>query len=154
MKPIILVLYSEKQNVKKWKLLQNANGVLLLKKELAWMQQGPKARGTKSRYRIERYEELSSQQGNLPEQQLELNSLASRLGKKIVELENISKSYDGQLYINQFSYNLLRNSRIGIVGPNGCGKSTLVKIICGKIQPDSGIVHIGETVKFGYFSGM
>lgn len=124
----------------------------LLKKELAWMQQGPKARGTKSRYRIERYEELSSQQGNLPEQQLELNSLASRLGKKIVELENISKSYDGQLYINQFSYNLLRNSRIGIVGPNGCGKSTLVKIICGKIQPDSGIVHIGETVKFGYFS--
>ncbi|MBC5787644.1 ABC-F family ATP-binding cassette domain-containing protein [Clostridium facile] len=124
----------------------------LLKKELAWMQQGPKARGTKSRYRIERYEELSSQQGNLPEQQLELNSLASRLGKKIVELENISKSYDGQLYINQFSYNLLRNSRIGIVGPNGCGKSTLLKIICGKIQPDSGIVHIGETVKFGYFS--
>ncbi|WP_270739373.1 ABC-F family ATP-binding cassette domain-containing protein [Massilioclostridium coli] len=124
----------------------------LLKKELAWMQQGPKARGTKSRYRIERYEELSRQQGNLPEQQLELNSLASRLGKKIVELENISKSYDGQLYINQFSYNLLRNSRIGIVGPNGCGKSTLLKIICGKIQPDSGIVHIGETVKFGYFS--
>lgn len=124
----------------------------LLKKELAWMQQGPKARGTKSRYRIERYEELSSQQGNLPEQQLELSSLASRLGKKIVELENISKSYDGQLYINQFSYNLLRNSRIGIVGPNGCGKSTLLKIICGKIQPDSGIVHIGETVKFGYFS--
>ena len=124
----------------------------LLKKELAWMQQGPKARGTKSRYRIERYEELSSQQGNLPDQQLELNSLSSRLGKRIVELEDISKSYDGQLYINQFSYNLLRNSRIGIVGPNGCGKSTLLKIICGKLQPDSGVVHIGETVKFRYFS--
>lgn len=80
-----------------------------------------------------------------------MNSVTSRLGKKTIELENITKAYDGITYIRDFSYIFLRDDRIGIIGRNGCGKSTLMKIITGQIQPDSGTVSIGETVKIGYF---
>lgn len=124
----------------------------LLRRELEWIQRGARARGTKARFRVERFEELSSQGAPEPQAKLEINAAASRLGKKTIELKNISKSYPGKQLIADFSYNLLRGDRLGIVGPNGCGKSTLLKIICGLVQPDTGTVSIGETVKIGYFS--
>lgn len=123
-----------------------------LKKELEWMQRGPRARGTKSRSRIEQFERLSSMEAPKEPTALELSSVSSRLGKKIIEVENISKSYGSRQLFSGFSYLFLKNDRVGIVGPNGCGKSTLVKIICGQLPPDSGSVIIGETVKIGWFS--
>ncbi|WMJ22512.1 ABC-F family ATP-binding cassette domain-containing protein [Paludicola sp. MB14-C6] len=123
-----------------------------LRKELAWIQQGPKARGTKQQFRVNRFAEMSQQEVNLDQEQLQMSSISTRLGKKIISLENVTKSYEEKVLINNFSYNLLRNDRIGIVGENGCGKSTLLKIIQGYITPDSGTVDIGQTVKIGYFS--
>lgn len=125
----------------------------LMKKELAWIQQGPKARGTKSKFRIERFSQLvKEEQAKNPGQELTLASLASRLGKKIIEIQDVSKGYDGKTLISDFSYNLLRNDRVGIIGPNGCGKSTLLDMIAGLTEPDSGSIVRGETVKIGYFS--
>ena len=125
----------------------------LMKKELAWIQQGPKARGTKSKFRIERFSQLvKEEQAKNPDKELTLASLASRLGKKIIEIQDVSKGYDGKTLISDFSYNLLRNDRIGIIGPNGCGKSTLLDMIAGLTEPDSGSIVRGETVKIGYFS--
>ena len=116
------------------------------------MQRGPRARGTKSRSRIEQFERLSSMEAPKEPTALELSSVSSRLGKKIIEVENISKSYGSRQLFSGFSYLFLKNDRVGIVGPNGCGKSTLVKIICGQLPPDNGSVIIGETVKIGWFS--
>lgn len=124
----------------------------LLKKELAWMQQGPKARGTKSRFRIERFEQLSAQGGPKAGDKLDLNSVSTRLGKKTVELQGIGKQFGGQWFVKDFDLLLPRGARVGIVGPNGCGKSTLLKLITGSLQPDTGSVVLGETVKLGYFS--
>lgn len=124
----------------------------LLKKELAWMQQGPKARGTKSRFRIERFEQLSAQGGPKAGDKLDLNSVSTRLGKKTVELQGIGKQFGGQWFVKDFDLLLPRGARVGIVGPNGCGKSTLLKLITGTLQPDTGNVVLGETVKLGYFS--
>ncbi|MFT9056020.1 MAG: ABC-F family ATP-binding cassette domain-containing protein [Ethanoligenens sp.] len=124
----------------------------LLKKELAWIQRGPRARGTKQRFRVERFEALNEQAVDLEQQKLKMNSMSARLGKKIIEISNISKHYGSRQLIRDFSYNLLRDDRIGIVGANGCGKSTFLKIITGKIAADSGLVTIGETVRIGYFS--
>ncbi|MFT8889059.1 MAG: ABC-F family ATP-binding cassette domain-containing protein [Ethanoligenens sp.] len=124
----------------------------LLKKELAWIQRGPRARGTKQRFRVERFEALNEQTVDLEQQKLKMNSMSARLGKKIIEISNISKHYGSRQLIRDFSYNLLRDDRIGIVGANGCGKSTFLKIITGKIAADSGLVTIGETVRIGYFS--
>ncbi|WP_195283006.1 ABC-F family ATP-binding cassette domain-containing protein [Harryflintia acetispora] len=124
----------------------------LLRKELAWIQRGAKARGTKARFRVERFEELSAQPAQKKAQGLELRSLSSRLGKKIIEIEGIFKSYGERTLIKDFSYNLLRDDRLGLIGPNGCGKSTLLKIILGLVSPDSGQVEKGATVKIGYFS--
>lgn len=124
----------------------------LLKKELAWMQQGPKARGTKSRFRIERFEQLSTQEGPKAADKLDLNSVSTRLGKKTVELQGVGKQFGGQWFVKDFDLLLPRGARVGIVGPNGCGKSTLLKLITGSLQPDTGSVVLGETVKLGYFS--
>lgn len=124
----------------------------LLKKELAWIQRGARARGTKQKFRVERFEEMSAQPADPEQEDLTMSSMSTRLGKKIVEICGISKCYGGRQLIRDFSYNLLRRDRAGIIGPNGCGKSTLLKIIVGTVPPDSGKVEIGETVRIGYFS--
>jgi len=124
----------------------------LLKKELEWISRGPRARGTKSKDRIARFDELSEKAGPAEQVKLELSSVSTRLGRKTVEINNISKSYEGRCLINKFEHILLRDDRIGIVGKNGCGKSTLLNIICGKLLPDTGSVECGDTVKLGYFT--
>ena len=124
----------------------------LLKKELAWIRRGARARGTKQKFRVERFEEMSAQSVDLEQENLQMSSMSSRLGKKIIEIRGISKQYGGRRLIRDFSYNLLRRDRVGIIGPNGCGKSTLLKIIIGTVLPDSGEVVTGETVRIGYFS--
>lgn len=124
----------------------------LLKKELEWIKRGARARGTKQKFRVERFEEMSAQKVDLEQENLSMSSMSSRLGKKVIEINDISKSYGGRQLFHSFSYNLLRGDRIGIVGNNGCGKSTLLKIIMGILVPDSGSVEIGETVRIGYFS--
>ena len=124
----------------------------ILRVEQEWIQRGCQARSTKSRDRIERYEELKNQSAPESDDTVQLVSAASRLGKKLVELEKVSKSYDGKTIICDFSYKLLRDDRIGIVGSNGAGKSTLLHMIAGELSPDSGIVDVGSTVKIGHFS--
>lgn len=124
----------------------------LLKKELAWISRGARARTTKQKFRVERFEEMSSQPVEAEQESLQMSSMSSRLGKTIIEIDSIFKSYADRQLIRDFSYNLLRRDRIGIIGPNGCGKSTLLKIIVGTVSPDAGSVKIGETVRIGYFS--
>lgn len=124
----------------------------LYRHELEWIRRGVRARGTKSKDRIERFHELENRQKPVETEKLQLQSVSSRLGRKTIEIENISKSIDGKTLIKDFSYILLKNSRIGIVGHNGAGKSTLIKMICGKIQADSGNILTGDTVKTGYFA--
>lgn len=124
----------------------------LLRKELEWMQQGPKARGTKSKDRIVRFESLSENSGKREADKLELSSISSRLGKKTLEITDISKSFGEKELVSHFSHIISRDARIGIVGKNGCGKSTLLNMISGRLLPDSGTVIFGDTVKLGYFS--
>ena len=124
----------------------------LLRKELEWIQRGARARGTKARFRVERYEELSNAPTIEEDAKMEISASFSRMGRKTIEIENISKAYGDKVLIKDFSYLLRRDDRLGILGPNGCGKSTLLKMIAGKIQPDSGSIVLGETVKLGYFS--
>jgi len=124
----------------------------LLRKELAWMQRGARARGTKSKSRIERFEELSEKAVSSTSSKLSLDSVSSRLGKKTVEIADVSKSFGEKQVIREFNHMIARNARIGIVGANGSGKSTLLNIISGRLQPDSGSVVCGDTVKLGYFS--
>lgn len=124
----------------------------LFRKELAWIKRGAKARSTKQKARIDRFEELKDSAIDLSSEKVEISVGSSRLGKKIIELDNISKSFGDKKLIDDFSYILLRDDRVGIVGPNGAGKSTLINIINGKLQPDSGNVTVGETVKIGVFS--
>ena len=127
----------------------------IMRRELEWIRRGCQARSTKQQARIDRYEDMkeASRQARmrLEKQSLEMNSVTSRLGKKTIELDSITKGYDGNIYINDFSYIFLRDDRIGIIGKNGCGKSTLMKIITGQLKPDNGEVVIGDTVKIGYF---
>lgn len=124
----------------------------LYRQELEWIKRGPRARGTKSKDRIERFYELENREKPVETEKLQLQSVSSRLGKKTIELENISKTIAGKKLINDFSYIIPRDARIGIVGQNGAGKSTLIKMITGQLTPDSGTITIGETVKIGYFS--
>lgn len=124
----------------------------LLRKEYEWMQQGPKARGTKSKDRIARFENLSDSIGRSESTKLELSSMSTRLGKKTLEITDISKSFGGREYVSHFSHIISRDARIGIVGKNGCGKSTLLNMISGRLLPDVGTVVFGDTVKLGYFS--
>lgn len=124
----------------------------LFKKELAWISRGAKARTTKQKSRIERFENLSEQAVDLSEERLEISVGGSRLGRKIIELSHICKSFGENKVIEDFSYIVLRNDRVGIIGANGSGKTTLMNIIAGITKPDSGIVEVGETVKIGVFS--
>lgn len=124
----------------------------LYKKDLAWMMRGARARSTKQKAHIERFETLKNREKLVADKTVQVDSLASRLGKQTIELENIGKSFGEKRLIGDFSYIFGKNDRIGIIGKNGSGKSTLLKMICGTEKPDTGTVTIGQTVKIGYFS--
>ena len=124
----------------------------ILRVEREWIMRGCKARTTKSKERIQRYEALLNQDAPETDDTVQMAAASSRLGKKIIELKDVSKSFDGRPIVNHFSYNLLRNDRIGIVGRNGAGKSTLLHLVAEELAPDSGTVDIGTTVKIGHFS--
>ncbi len=124
----------------------------ILRVEREWIMRGCRARTTKSKERIQRYEALLDQDAPETDDTVQLAAASSRLGKKIIELQDVSKAFDGRPIISHFSYNLLRNDRIGIVGRNGAGKSTLLHTIAGELTPDSGAVDMGTTVKIGHFS--
>ena len=124
----------------------------LLRTELEWVKRGPQGRGTKQKARLDRYEQLKNMEGPREVQNVEMDSVGTRLGKKTIELHRISKAYGEKELIKDFTYILLRDDRLGIIGPNGCGKSTLMKIITGRLAPDTGEVVTGDTVKIGYFA--
>ncbi len=124
----------------------------ILKTELAWMQRGARARSTKQKAHIQRYEALRDMEGPKVEQEVELQSVASRLGRTTVEIEGLCKAYGEKVLIRDFSYVFLKRDRVGIIGPNGSGKSTLMKMIAGWAEPDAGRIELGQTVKLGYFS--
>lgn len=124
----------------------------ILRVELEWMKRGARARSTKQKAHIQRYEALRDQKGPELDQSMELESISSRLGRTTVELDHLCKAYGDKTLIKDFTYIFLKNNRVGIIGPNGSGKSTLMKMIAGWVQPDSGTIEIGQTVKMGYFS--
>lgn len=124
----------------------------ILRVEIEWMKRGARARSTKQKAHIQRYENLAAQRGPQQDAQLELSSVTTRMGKTAVELKNITKGYNGKNLINDFSYIFLKNDRIGFIGENGCGKSTLMRIICGMEQPDAGEVITGQTIRIGYYA--
>lgn len=125
----------------------------IYRRELAWISRGAEARRTKKKDRVERFAQIEAEVKNVKtESSLEMSSVSSRLGKTIIELENIGMVWDGKDYIKDFSYILLRNDRVGIVGPNGAGKSTLMDIIAGRLAPTAGKMTVGQTVKIGYFA--
>ena len=123
----------------------------LYRKDLSWMLRGARARSTKQKAHIQRFEALRDRQRPEEERQIELSSLPTRMGNKTIILEGISKSYDGKTLFKDYSYTFNKLDRIGIIGPNGCGKSTLLKCIISMEQPDTGTVEIGQTIKIGYF---
>lgn len=125
----------------------------ILRKEIQWMQRGARARSTKQKAHIQRYENLKNQKGIVEDDKIELSSIKSRMGKTTIELDKISKAYGANtVLIKDFTYNFLKGDRVGFVGKNGCGKTTLMKIIDGRIKPDSGTVTIGQTIKIGYYT--
>ena len=124
----------------------------ILRTELEWIRRGARARSTKQKGRIQRFEELSARKGPEEDGDVEMNSLTSRLGRTTVEVSHLNKSYGDKVLLRDFTYFFLKNDRIGIIGPNGSGKSTLMKMIAGLVQPDSGETVIGQTVRMGYFS--
>ena len=124
----------------------------VLRMELEWAKRGCRARTTKQKARLERLEALKNGQAPVQDQTVELGSVETRMGKKTIELHHISKSYGEKKILEDFDYIVLRNQRLGIIGPNGCGKSTLLKMIAGIVEPDSGSVEIGETIRIGYFA--
>lgn len=123
-----------------------------LRREYQWISRGCRARSTKSTERIARFEALKAQEAPEEDATVSVAAGSSRMGKKVISLEGVSKSFDGRAVLAPFSYNLLRDDRIGIVGRNGAGKSTLLNLICGAFAPDTGKVEIGSTIKIGYFS--
>ena len=124
----------------------------LLRTELAWVQRGARARSTKQKARLERYEELKNRKTESVSANVELSSVSNRMGRTTIELNHISKNYPGKELIRDFSYIFLKNDRVGFVGRNGCGKTTLMKMITGAVQPDAGDIEIGQTIKIGYYA--
>lgn len=124
----------------------------ILRNEIAWMQRGARARSTKQKAHIQRYEELRDPKGPEYDRNVELESIASRLGRTTVEVKDLCKAYGDKVLMKDFTYIFLKNDRVGIIGPNGSGKSTLMKMLAGWVEPDSGTIQIGQTVKMGYFS--
>ncbi len=123
----------------------------ILRGELEWASRGCRARTTKQRARLERLEELKERKTPVVDQKVQMDTIDTRIGKKTIAFNNISKTLGGKKLIDQFTYIVLKEQRLGIVGPNGCGKSTLLKMIVGMIEPDEGNIEIGETIKLGYF---
>jgi ATP-binding cassette subfamily F protein uup len=124
----------------------------LLRHELAWLRRGPKARSTKQKARIDRTIELRDRKVDGPTEKMDMALGASRLGKKVMELEHVTKSFEGRQLIKDFSYIVMPDDRLGIIGPNGSGKSTLLNMLAGRIQPDEGTVDVGTTVKLAYYT--
>ena len=124
----------------------------ILRKELAWVQRGAQARSTKQKARLMRYEEMKNADAPVTDGKVEIGSASSRLGRTTVELSHVSKGYDDRILIRDFSYIFLKDDRVGFVGRNGCGKTTLMKMLTGKTQPDEGQILIGQTVKIGYYA--
>lgn len=124
----------------------------ILRREKEWIMRGARARGTKSKDRIERYYALKDMDAPETDESVQLVTVSSRLGKKLIEIDSVSKSFGDNCVLDNFSYNIKRHDRIGIVGKNGAGKSTLLNLIAGRMEPDSGVIDVGTTVKIGYFS--
>ena len=124
----------------------------ILRMEIEWAKRGCRARTTKQKARLERLEALKNGKAPVRDANVELESIGTRMGKKTIELYNVTKGYEGKNLIDDFTYIVLKNQRLGIIGPNGCGKSTLMKLITGRIEPDSGEIEIGDTIKIGYFA--
>lgn len=124
----------------------------ILRTELAWVQRGARARSTKQKARLERYEELKNRQAPAEDRCVELGSVSSRLGRTTVEVCGLTKAYGERMLIEDYSYIFLKNDRVGFIGPNGCGKTTLMKLLTGQIMPDSGEIVVGQTVKIGYYA--
>jgi len=124
----------------------------ILRKELAWLHRGARARSTKQKAHIQRIEDLMNQAGPIEEQRMEMSSMASRMGRKTLEIDGLTKAYGDLVLMKDFSYHFVKGDRIGIVGPNGSGKSTLLKMLVGEVLPDAGTIVLGETIKIGYFA--
>ncbi|MCI8647550.1 MAG: ABC-F family ATP-binding cassette domain-containing protein [Firmicutes bacterium] len=142
----------EKASREEMALASERKRYAIYKKELAWIRRGAQARTTKAKGRIQRFEELEASKLVIDNSSLEMDTVSSRLGRKIIEIQGLTKSYGEKTLIRDFSYTVLRSDRIGIIGENGCGKSTLLKLIMGQLPPDAGSIDIGATVRIGYFS--
>ena len=124
----------------------------ILRKEIEWMQRGARARSTKQKAHIQRYEALRDMDAPEFDKEVEMESISSRLGRTTIEISDLCKSYGDKVLVKDYTYFFLKDDRIGYIGPNGSGKSTLMKMIAGWVKPDSGTIEIGQTVKLGYFS--
>ena len=124
----------------------------ILRGELEWVKRGARARSTKQKARLERYEEMKNQHGPQSDGQVSMSSITTRMGNTTIEIDGISKSYGGHTFIRDFSYIFLKNDRVGFVGTNGCGKTTLMKLLAGREEPDSGSIKVGQTIRIGYYS--
>lgn len=141
-----------KQQRLDYEMAAERKAATLYRKDLAWILRGARARSTKQKAHIARFEALRDRERPEEERQVQLSSLPSRMGNKTIILDNISKKYDGKVLFHDFSYTFNKLDRIGIIGPNGCGKSTFLKVIVGALTPDSGSVETGQTIQIGYFS--
>ena len=146
------VYLEKKQERMDFALASERKMAALYKKDLAWMMRGARARSTKQKAHIQRFEALRDREKIVEERNVEMASLASRLGNKTIEVYDLAKSFGDRILFSGFTYTFLRLDRVGIIGPNGCGKSTLLKVILGMIPADQGRVETGQTVRIGYFS--